>query len=173
MHLQEASRRELSRIAGGTAICTAAMWVIFAALHLVGWAPFDASVLLGGAIGAFIAVANFWGICITMQAATGETNEKKRKARIQLSYNLRMLGMGLWVLFAIVLPSISWVAAVVPLAFPRIVIYYLQATGRYKPDTAKGGPEASAEDAADAAAPPAAPSPEAQDTPPHAEGGER
>ena len=123
MHLQSASRKELSRIAAGTAICTAAMWVVFAALHLVGWAPFGWRVLLSGALGALIAVANFWGICITMQAATAEPNEKNRKARIQISYNLRMLGQGLWVLLAILVPGLFWVAAIVPLAVPRIVIY--------------------------------------------------
>ena len=37
MKLEPESRKQLLRIAGGTAICTAAMWVLFAALHLVGW----------------------------------------------------------------------------------------------------------------------------------------
>ena len=36
MKLEPESRKQLLRIAGGTAICTAAMWVLFAALHLVG-----------------------------------------------------------------------------------------------------------------------------------------
>ena len=34
MKLQPESKKELTRIACGTAICTAVMWVIFAALHL-------------------------------------------------------------------------------------------------------------------------------------------
>ena len=37
MKLQPESKKELLRIAGGTAFCTAIMWVLFAALHLVGW----------------------------------------------------------------------------------------------------------------------------------------
>ena len=36
MKLQPESKKELRRIAGGTAICTAAMWALFAALHVVG-----------------------------------------------------------------------------------------------------------------------------------------
>ena len=36
MKLQPESKKELIRIACGTAVCTAAMWVILAALHLVG-----------------------------------------------------------------------------------------------------------------------------------------
>ena len=35
MKLQPESKKELTRIACGTAICTAALWVAFAALHLV------------------------------------------------------------------------------------------------------------------------------------------
>ena len=40
MKLEPESKKQLQRIAGGTAICTAAMWVLFAALHLVGWVKF-------------------------------------------------------------------------------------------------------------------------------------
>ena len=70
MTLQPESKRELKRIAGGTALCTAAMWVIFAALHLVGWARFDYRVVLGGLGGAAIAVANFAGICFVVQRSS-------------------------------------------------------------------------------------------------------
>lgn len=52
MKLQPESKKELLRIACGIAICTAAMWVLFAALHLVGWVRFDYTVVLGGLVGA-------------------------------------------------------------------------------------------------------------------------
>ena len=55
MKLQPESKKELLRIAGGTAVCTAAMWVLFAALHLVGWVRFDSTVVLGGLGGAAVA----------------------------------------------------------------------------------------------------------------------
>ena len=45
------SKKELLRIACGVSLCTAVMWVVFAALHLVGWVVFDYRVLLGGIIG--------------------------------------------------------------------------------------------------------------------------
>ena len=51
MKLQPESKKELTRIACGTAICTAALWVAFAALHLVGWVKFDYTVVLGSLIG--------------------------------------------------------------------------------------------------------------------------
>ena len=51
MKLQPESKKELLRIACGVSLCTAVMWVVFAALHLVGWVVFDYRVLLGGIIG--------------------------------------------------------------------------------------------------------------------------
>ena len=55
MKLQPESKKELLRIACGVSLCTAVMWVVFAALHLVGWVVFDYRVLLGGIIGALVA----------------------------------------------------------------------------------------------------------------------
>ena len=54
MKLQPESKKELLRIACGVSLCTAVMWVVFAALHLVGWVVFDYRVLLGGIIGALL-----------------------------------------------------------------------------------------------------------------------
>ena len=83
MKLQPESKKELLRITCGTAVCTAAMWVIFAALHLVGWVKFDDTVVLGGLVGAAVAVANFAGICFVVQKILDEPDEKRRKAKLQ------------------------------------------------------------------------------------------
>ena len=146
MTLQPESKRELKRIAGGTALCTAAMWVIFAALHLVGWARFDYRVVLGGLGGAAIAVANFAGICFVVQKIIDEPDEKRRKAKLQLSHNGRMLMQAVWVVVAIAAPCFQPFASVLPLFFPRITIYYLQITGKYKPLAPPSGGEVSVED---------------------------
>lgn len=79
MKLEPESKKELGRIAGGTAICTAAMWVVFAALHTVGWARFDSSVILGSLVGALVAIGNFAGICLVVQKIIDEQDEKRRK----------------------------------------------------------------------------------------------
>ncbi len=84
MKLQPESKKELLRIAGGTALCTVAMWVIFAALHLVGWVRFDYTVVLGSVVGALVAVGNFAGICFVVQKIIDEPDEKRRKAKLQL-----------------------------------------------------------------------------------------
>ena len=133
MKLEPESKKELGRIAGGTAICTAAMWVVFAALHTVGWARFDSSVILGSLVGALVAIGNFAGICLVVQKIIDEQDEKRRKAKLQLSYNGRMLLQAVWVVVAIAAPCFQAFASILPLFFPRITIYYLQITGEYKP----------------------------------------
>ena len=133
MKLQPESKKELTRIACGTAICTAVMWVIFAALHLVGWVRFDSTVILGSILGAAVAIANFAGICFVVQKIIDEPDEKRRKAQLQLSHNARMLLQAVWVVVAIAAPCFQPFASVLPLFFPRITIYYLQITGKYKP----------------------------------------
>ena len=165
MKLQPESKKELRRIAGGTAICTAAMWALFAALHVVGWVKFDYTVILGSLIGAAVAVGNFAGICLVVQKIIDEQDEKKRKAKLQVSYNIRMLLQAVWVVVAIAAPCFQPFASVLPLFFPRITIYYLQITGKYKP-LAPAGPsvDVSVEDD-----PEPAPEPEAE---PRDEGGE-
>lgn len=140
MKLQPESKKELTRIACGTAICTAAMWVVFAALHLVGWVRFDSTVILGSILGAAVAIANFAGICFVVQKIIDEQDEKRRKARLQLSHNARMLMQAVWVVVAIAAPCFQPFASVLPLFFPRITIYYLQITGKYQPLTPKQEP---------------------------------
>lgn len=115
MKLQPESKKELTRIACGTAICTAVMWVIFAALHLVGWVKFDYTVVLGSLIGAAVAIGNFAGICIVCQKVIDEQDEKRRKATLQASYNVRMLLQAVWIIVSIGAPCFQPFASVLPL----------------------------------------------------------
>ena len=131
MKLQPESKKELLRIAGGTAFCTAIMWVLFAALHLVGWVKFDDTVVLGSLVGAAVAIGNFAGICFVVQKIIDEPDEKRRKATLL---------QALWVVVAVAAPCFQPFASVLPLFFPRVTIYYLQITGKYKPLTLKAEP---------------------------------
>ena len=81
-------------------------------------------------------------------------DEKKRKGLFQVSYNVRMLVQAAWVVIAIAAPCFQPVAGIAPLLFPRVTIYYLQITGRYKPETPKE-PEVSVEEDAGSAPAPA------------------
>ena len=130
MKLQPESKKELTRIACGTAICTAVMWVVFAALHVVGWVKFDYTVILGSLIGGAVAIGNFAGICLVVQKVIDEQDEKRRKAALQTSYNIRMLLQAVWIFVAVAASEIQPFAGVLPLLFPRVTIYYLQITGK-------------------------------------------
>lgn len=152
--LQPQPKKELTHIACGTALCTVIMWVVFAALHLVHWVEFDTRVVVSSLIGAAIAVGNFAVLCLTVQQGIEIDDEKKRKGLFQLSYNARMMIQAAWVVIAIAAPCFQPVAGALPLMFPRITIYYLQITGRYKPDTPKQ-PEVSVEETDDAVPAPA------------------
>ena len=122
-------------------------------------------VLLGGIIGALVAIGNFAGICLMVQKVIDEQDEKRRKAQLQASYNIRMLIEAVWVIVAIGAPCFQPFAGILPLLFPRITIYYLQITGKYKPLAAPQEPvDVSVEDD-----PEPAPEPEAG---PRDEGGE-
>lgn len=138
MKLQPQAKKEFTRMAAGVALCTAIMFVLFAALHLVGWAPFNYKVILGGLCGAGVAIGNFYGICTMTQKAVAEQDEKKRRMLIQLSYNRRMMLQAAWVIAAILVPCFHWLAGVAPLVFPRLTIYYLQITGQFRKDAPKG-----------------------------------
>ncbi|OUQ34344.1 ATP synthase subunit I [Faecalibacterium sp. An122] len=146
MKLQPESKKELKRITGGTALCTAAMWVLFAAFHVVNWVPFDSTVVLGGIIGAAVAVGNFAGICLMVQKVVDEKHEDRRKMMLKVSYNVRMLVQAVWVVIAIASPWFQPFASVLPLFFPRITIYYLQITGKYQPAKPRPQPEVSVDD---------------------------
>ena len=78
-------------------------------------------------------IGNFAGICLVVQKIIDEQDEKRRKAKLQLSYNGRMLLQAVWVVVAIAAPCFQAFASILPLFFPRITIYYLQITGKYKP----------------------------------------
>ena len=133
MKLQPESKKELKRILCGAAICTAVMWVVFAALGLVGWVRFDLKLVLSSLVGDAVAVGNFAGICLMVQKVIDEQDEKRRKAQLQASYNIRMLIQAVWVIVAIAAPCFQPFVGILPLLFPRITIYYLQITGKYKP----------------------------------------
>ena len=131
MKLQAASKKELSRIALGTLLCSLLLVAVLYLLSLVGIGTFQVSrILLGVVIGAIVAVANFYFLCLTVQKAVDMEDKKMMKARFQLSYNFRMLFQAVWVVVALLVPQIHVVAGAVPLLFPHAIILYLQFSGR-------------------------------------------
>ncbi len=136
MKLQPSVKKEIIRIVGGTAVCTAMMWVVFALLAIVwpAYVAFDSTVVLGGFLGALVASINFFALCITVQLVTEKANPAAAKGLMQVSYNIRLLLQAVWCILAIQLGAVHFIAGMLPLLFPRVVIVYLQRTGAYTPE---------------------------------------
>ena len=80
--------------------------------------------------GCLIAVINFAMMCITIQRAVGISDQKTMKAFIQGSYNGRLFLQAGWIVAAYMMPWFNVIAAAVPLLFPNLMIFYLQARGK-------------------------------------------
>ena len=118
MVLQSASRKEVRRIAIGSSVCAAIQIAAFFLLSLVGIGTFSYKIIIGTVGGTCMGILNFALMCIMIQKATGIADEKLMKAQIRNSYSF---------------PGIHVLAAVIPLVFPNVVIYYLQFKGKLLP----------------------------------------
>ena len=134
MILQPASRREVTRVTVGTLVCDVLMvaGLFLASQFDIG--TFDlGKILLSAAIGSCVAVLNFALMCLTVQSALGMTDQKKMKAKFQLSYNARMILQAGWTVIAFLVPGLHFIAGAAPVLFPKVTILYLQAKGKLLP----------------------------------------
>lgn len=122
-----AVKKETAHIAIGTAVGVGIMLVVFAVLH-----RFDAGVLVSALIGGALAVTNFFMLGLTVQKISDGQSEDRARKWMQFSYNMRMLVMVVWLIVAITVPFLNWVAAAVPMLMPRLTIGVMQITGMYK-----------------------------------------
>ena len=134
MILQPASRKEVKRVAVGTLVCDV---LLVAGLFLASQfdiGTFDlGKILISAAIGSCVAVLNFALMCLTVQSALGMTDQKKMKAKFQLSYNARMILQAGWTVIAFLIPGLHFIAGAAPILFPKVTILYLQAKGKLLP----------------------------------------
>lgn len=130
MKLQAASLREVKRIAFGTAAGSILLVAAMFMLSTMGIGDFDYRVFTGAVGGCIVAVINFALMCITIQRAVGIGEQKAMKLFIQGSYNGRLLLQAGWIVAAYLMPWVNVFAAAVPLLFPNLTIFYLQARGK-------------------------------------------
>lgn len=131
MKFQPASRREIKRIAIGTAILDVLMISGFALLGLLKIMDFQLlPILFSAAFGSALAIGSFTLLCITVQQAVEIEDRKKMQAKFQLSYNIRMIVQASWVVICFFVPWLNIFAGAIPLAFPKITILYLNGKGK-------------------------------------------
>lgn len=136
MKLQAASKKEVLRMSVGCAICLTAEIAGLLLLSFFGIGQFSYRMVFGAAGGTIVAILNFIMMCLMVQNATGIQDQKLLRAKVQGSYNLRLLVQAGWIVFSFLSKHVNIIAAAIPLLFPTAVIYYLQMTGKLMPSKA-------------------------------------
>lgn len=111
---------ETGIVAAGQAICTAAMIGVFALLH-----AFDRTVLLGGIVGALIAIGNFFAMALgAMIAADKAAKEdvKGGKATLKASMTGRLLAMAVLLIVFAKSGYCNVLALLIPMVFTRPIL---------------------------------------------------
>lgn len=112
--------KETAVIALGQLLCTGAMFGVFALLQ-----RFDGTVLLGGAIGAAVAVLNFFFMAVGTSLAADRAeaqNVNGGKALISVSYLIRLAAMFLILFLCARSGRCNIFALVLPLVFTRPIL---------------------------------------------------
>ena len=132
MKLQDASRKEVTRISKGVLVCDGVMIAGLFLLSQFGIGRFDVvRILLGTVIGSLISIVNFVILCLTIQSSLEIENKRKMKARFQTSYNIRLAVQAAWIVAAFLLrDKVHFIAAAAPVFFPNLWLIYLQLNGK-------------------------------------------
>ena len=141
MKLQPASVKEIRRMAIGSVICMVIQLAGFVLLHVLDIVSFGYRVILGTIGGTIIANASFVILCWAVERAVDTNDEKLRKSRMQMSYNLRLLIQAGWVVIAFIAPCFNVLAAAAPLLYPTLIIFYLQTRGKLVEPSERKNPE--------------------------------
>lgn len=131
---QDAVIKETIHIAIGTVIMSAIMVIVFV---LVG--RFSLSIVWGTLTGLITAVGNFFLMAMNVQSVTTDLDPKdsdamkQAKLKMRASYSKRMFFMAVILVASIKLIGSNWIAAMLPLFFPRITIMVMQIIAKLKP----------------------------------------
>lgn len=123
-NVQPAVKLETKKVAVSTTVGTILMWFIVYVLHMVmpEKVPFDYTVILGGVVGGFVAVLNFFLMGLAVQKVAAAKDEDTARMHMKASYTQRMMMQMLWVVLAIVVPCFWFVTGIIPLLFPSLGI---------------------------------------------------
>ena len=113
------AQKEIKSVLFGTALLCAVMLVVFACIGRL-----DRRALFGAVIGFAAAAGNFLLLALTIRSALGKQGARAG-GLMGISYLLRLTMIGAAVIFAIRSPCVNYVAAVIPLVFPRFVITFI------------------------------------------------
>ena len=122
--VQSAVKKETFNIAIYTCVGVLIMIAAFFVLSKAepDYVPFDFKVIIGALGGGIIAVLNFFLMGLAVQKVASTEEEDNAKAIMKNSYRRRLLLQLVWVIVAISVPFINWIAGILPLFFPSLGI---------------------------------------------------
>lgn len=127
MKIQKPVLKETKHIAIGLLIADCIMCVVFALLK-----KFNYTVVLGALLGSAFAIGNFFLLGLALQKAL-ELGDGAAKY-MHASYTRRMLLFVVCIAVGVLVRCFHPVAVILPLFFPRLVIFAMQALGMYTPE---------------------------------------
>lgn len=134
--VREAARFVVLSTAAGTAVEIAA----FLILHLVvPEVPFGAGVVVSAVLGWAVASGNFLLMAIAAEKSANDDNYDNAKKRMTVSYRYRTFLQLAFVVIAILVPSLNWAAALIPLLLPSLSIKARGILESRKPSTRTEG----------------------------------
>ena len=121
MKIKNAVVRETVRIAIGEVVVLLLMYIVF---FLVD--RFDRSVVLGGLLGAFCNILYFFLMCMGLNSALAQPNQKSQKKSMTVSYYLRLAVLGIGIAIGLKMDCFHNIAVVVPVLMNRPIIAVLE-----------------------------------------------
>lgn len=130
---QQAVIKETKHIALGTALLCALTVIVFWAVG-----QFSLGVVWGTLTGFVSAVGNFFLMAMNVQSVTHELDPadsdamKQAKLKMKASYSKRMFFIAVIFVVSVKVIGSNWIAAILPLFFPRVTIYAMQIIDKVK-----------------------------------------
>lgn len=108
---------------------------------IVFWAvgQFSLAVIWGILTGALSAIGNFFMMAMNVQSVTHDLDPadseamKQAKLKMKASYSKRMCLIAVIFVVSVKVIGSNWIAAILPLFFPRVTIYVMQIVAKLKP----------------------------------------
>ncbi|MFQ7292763.1 MAG: ATP synthase subunit I [Monoglobales bacterium] len=115
--LSRETLKSIAIISIGSLLLTAIMLIIFAISR-----NFNSKVILGGIAGTFYSILNFILLAITVEKMLSKEEKAKANLTAELSYVARFFLTAVFVIWSIKAEYINYLAAIIPIIFPQLII---------------------------------------------------
>ncbi len=115
--LSRETLKSIAIISIGSLLLTAIMLIIFAISK-----NFNSKVILGGIAGTFYSILNFILLAITVEKMLSKEEKAKANLTAELSYVARFFLTAVFVIWSIKAEYINYLAAIIPIIFPQLII---------------------------------------------------